>query len=120
VKALGLRDAVWSDHVDVRPTIFALAGITGDYVHDGRVLIEFMRPYRLPSPVAANADDLIRFGAAYKEITAPFQELGLAMLNVSTRALKGSHAEHDLIEKRLKAKRHPQPRSDRFFVRRGK
>jgi arylsulfatase A-like enzyme len=89
VKSLGLTDAVWSDHVDVRPTILALAGVTGDYVHDGRALIEFMRPGRLSSQAAANADQLTHLGAAYKEITAPFHELGLGVLNVSTRALKG-------------------------------
>jgi hypothetical protein len=103
VKALGLTDTVWSDHVDVRPTILALAGITSDYVHDGRALIEFMRPERLLSAVAANADDLIRLGAVYKEITAPFHELGLGVLIVSTRALKGSDADYALIEERLKA-----------------
>jgi hypothetical protein len=98
VKSLGLSSAVWSDHVDVRPTILALAGIAGDYVQDGRALIEFMRPERLPSAVASNADDLIRLGALYKEINAPFQDLGLDLLSVSTRALKGNDDDYRALE----------------------
>lgn len=64
-------DTVWSDHVDVRPTILALATINGDYVHDGRVLIEFIQPERLPPGAAKDKDQLLRLAAAYKEITAP-------------------------------------------------
>jgi hypothetical protein len=101
VKWLGLTESVWSDHVDVRPTILALAGISSDYVHDGRALVEFIRPEWLPSAIALNADEVIRLGAAYKEITAPFHVLGLAVLTVSTRALKGGDADYALIEKRL-------------------
>jgi len=98
VKSLGLSSAVWSDHVDVRPTILALAGIAGDYVHDGRALIEFILPERLPAAVTSNADDLIRLGALYKEIDAPFQDLGLDLLNVSTRALKGNDVQYKVVE----------------------
>lgn len=68
------------------PHLIAIGDAAVDYVHDGRAVIEFMRPERLPSAVAANADDLIRLGAVYKEITAPFHVLGLAFLNVSMRA----------------------------------
>ena len=98
VKSLGLSNAVWSDHVDVRPTILALAGIAGDYVHDGRALIEFILPERLPAAVTSNTDDLVRLGALYKEINAPFQDLGLDLLNVSTGALKGNDVEYKEVE----------------------
>jgi hypothetical protein len=103
VKDLGLSGAVWSDHVDARPTILALAGIASDYVNDGRALIEFIRPERLPSVVAANADDLIRLGALYKEIDAPFQNLGLDVLNVSTRVLRGNDEDYKVVESGLVA-----------------
>ena len=94
VQPIGLTDTVWSDHVDLRPTILALATINGDYVHDGRVLIEFIQPEHLPPGAAKDKDQLLRLAAVYKEITAPFQTLGLRVLNVSTRALQGRDEEY--------------------------
>src|SRR5262249_54594352 len=36
VKPLGRNDAVFSDHVDLRPTMMSLLGLQDDFVHDGR------------------------------------------------------------------------------------
>src|SRR3954451_22594150 len=42
VRPLGRHDEVFSDHTDVRPTMLALLGLKDDYVHDGRVLSEWI------------------------------------------------------------------------------
>ncbi|HVJ54522.1 MAG TPA: hypothetical protein VM689_18825 [Aliidongia sp.] len=101
VPKIGQTDAVWSDHTDVKPTILALAGFTDNYVHDGRVLFEFLTNKSLPKAVAADRDGLIALAAAYKEITAPFQELGLMTLQSSTKALTGLPAAFEASEERL-------------------
>jgi hypothetical protein len=97
----GLTSAVWSDHTDVRPTILALTGIKSDYVHDGRVLFEFLNSTTLPKQVAANRTALTALATVYKQITAPFQDLAIMSLATGTRALSGSPAIFADTEERL-------------------
>ncbi len=35
----GVDSTTWTDHSNLRPTILALAGLSDDYHHDGRVLL---------------------------------------------------------------------------------
>src|SRR5262249_55643823 len=44
VRHTGIEGRVFSDHTDIRPTMLALLGMTDDYVHDGRVLVEKLDP----------------------------------------------------------------------------
>ncbi|MHB8575842.1 MAG: hypothetical protein ACYDCQ_11000 [Dehalococcoidia bacterium] len=86
---VGVNDAVWSDHTDVRPTLLVLLGLHDDYVSDGRALVEV-----LDSTVGPAGDEQrVRFLALagmYKRINAPLGELARLTLRLSTTALASS------------------------------
>ena len=92
VRRLGDNGAIWMDHTDLRPTILTLAGLSDDYVHDGRVLIQFLTVKALPRSLRAHTETLRRLGAVYKQVMAPFGKVGMAGIDVSTRALEGDDA----------------------------
>ena len=91
VRRLGDNGAIWMDHTDLRPTILTLAGLSDDYVHDGRVLIQFLTVKALPRSLRATRKRC-RLGAVYKQVMAPFGKVGMAGIDVSTRALEGDDA----------------------------
>ena len=80
----------FSDHTDVRPTMLALLGLQDDYSSDGRILIEALAPSVLPASVDDNLDLLVQLGQVYKQINAPFGQLGIDSLKVSTMALSSN------------------------------
>ena len=87
-------DSTWSDHTDVRPTMLSLLGLQDTYIHDGRVLTETIeeqvRPVRLRShkqPGCSQCDTVKQLASMYKQINAPFGQLGMDSLKVSTAAL---------------------------------
>ncbi len=90
VNQLGQTSAFFSDHTDVRPTILTLLGLQDDYTHDGRVIIEAIDKSVLPSSLKAHNSTLLDLGAAYKQINAPFGQVGMDSLKVSTFALSSS------------------------------
>jgi len=77
----------FTDHVDVRPTILSLVGLTDDYQHDGRVILEVLDPNILPSSLHAHSNTLRQLGQIYKQIDAPFGQLAQNALTVSTFAI---------------------------------
>ena len=77
----------FSDHTDIRPTMLALVGLRDDYAHDGRVLFEAFDRSVLPESLSDSFDTLLKLGRLYKQINAPFGQLGLTSLKVSTVAL---------------------------------
>jgi hypothetical protein len=94
VKNLGVTGPqdFFTDHVDVRPTMMFLTGLTDDYQHDGRVITELLDPNILPSSLHAHSDTLQDLGQIYKEINAPFGELSENTLKVSTFAITSDSA----------------------------
>jgi hypothetical protein len=92
----------FTDHVDVRPTLMYLTGLTDDYQHDGRVILELVDPQFLPSSVHAHSDTLLRLGQVYKQINAPFGSLAQSTLTVSTFALL-SNSPGDAVYANLEA-----------------
>jgi hypothetical protein len=80
----------FSDQTDVRPTVLAMLGLHDDYSHDGRALLEALDPSALPESMQAHFDTLLNLGRVYKQINAPFGDLGLTSLKVSTVALASS------------------------------
>ena len=48
VKHVGIDTDIWSDHVDIRPTMLLLTGLEDDYASDGRVLVEALYKRALP------------------------------------------------------------------------
>ncbi len=92
VQQLGIDNTTWSDHTDVRPTMLALVGLKDDYSHDGRVLFEDLEGWAVPSALRNGRGLAQQVAQLYKQINAPVGELGMATLNISTRALEGNDA----------------------------
>lgn len=89
VKNLGITkpNDFFTDHVDLRPTMMALLGLTDDYQHDGRVITEILDDRVLPSSLPGHSDLVLELGQLYKQINAPFGELSKSALTVSTFAI---------------------------------
>lgn len=86
----GVDNNTWTDHVDYRPTILALAGIKDSYVHDGVAMVQDINPSVLPVAVSSNLSAYEALGAAYKQLTAPFGAVGTSSLILSTQAVSGT------------------------------
>jgi hypothetical protein len=93
----------FSDHTDIRPTIMALTGLQDDYVPDGRVLFEVLNPSTIPHSLTSHFETLLRLARIYKQINAPFGQLGRDSLVVSTAALE-SNSANDATYKALEGK----------------
>jgi hypothetical protein len=85
VAGLGATGKVWSDHTDIQPTLMALLGLRDDYVPQGRVLSEILRPS--VRPVATGRSDYRALAQVYKQIEAPVGLLGTYTLRASTTGL---------------------------------
>ena len=84
--------AFFTDHVDVRPTLMFLTGLTDDYQHDGRVILEVVDPHILPESLRSQALTLDVLGQVYKQINAPFGALAKDTLKISTHAILSNSA----------------------------
>lgn len=89
---------VWTDHTDVRPTMFALLGLHDSYQADGRVVTQALTPSAVVSTLGANQSTLESLGDAYKQINAPFGSFAAAILTASTSALQADDATYASIE----------------------
>jgi arylsulfatase A-like enzyme len=87
VRRLGRHDQVFTDHADVRPTVMALLGLTDDYVHEGRVVAEFMSDDALPSGIRKSRENFVELANVFKQLNAPKGELGRASLVWSNRSV---------------------------------
>jgi len=101
VAVKGVDDEVWSDHTDVRPTMLVLLGLTDDYSHQGRALVEDLHEWALPDGLDNHAYGFTQLAQAYKEINAPVGKLGLASLRISTKALAGDDSTYADLENKL-------------------
>jgi hypothetical protein len=95
VQNLGLTSSVWTDHTDIQPTMLSLAGLTNDYVPDGRVITQFLKKKALPHGIKNQAAALTQLGVVYKEINAPFGPVSFDVLNASTKALSSGNSLND-------------------------
>jgi len=100
VRHTGVDRSTWSDHTDIRPTTLALLGLTDDYTHDGRVLLEDLTPSAVAG-LQVDRDSYIQLAQIYKQINAPVGALGLASLHISTAALESGTAADDGTYTRL-------------------
>ena len=87
VRHLGRHDAVFSDHTDVRPTMMALLGLKDSYVHDGRVLAEWLESSALPQGIKQRQEDFIELAEDYKQLNAPLGKLGRKSLVYANRSV---------------------------------
>jgi len=95
VRHLGQDDLTWADHTDVRPTALSLLGLQDDYIHDGRVIAEPLYDWAVPQTLRAHRETLLRLGAVYKQLNAPFGEFAKHTLVASTRALRSGSSTDD-------------------------
>ncbi len=94
MKKLGVTNPsdFFTDHVDLRPTMMLLTGLTDDYQHDGRVITEILDESVLPSSLKAHNNTLQTLGQVYKQINAPFGKLAEDTLKISTFAITSTSA----------------------------
>lgn len=98
-------DAVsFSDHTDLRPTMLKLLGLHDDYQSDGRVLVEILNSNALPASLTKHQETLIRLGESYKDINAPFAQLGMDTLKISTTAVTSGDSGNDSVYTSLEGK----------------
>jgi len=87
IRHMGEVSDIWTDHTDLRPTILTLIGLKDDYGHDGRAVVEFLYDWAVPQTLIAHRETLLRLGAIYKQLNAPFGKFAMDTLIASTRAL---------------------------------
>ena len=84
-KNLGVTDAVWSDHTDLRPTILTALGLRDTYVHDGVPLVQFFKDDALPAGL--HGKKVADLEAAYKQLNASVGAFGSDTLKAATAAI---------------------------------
>jgi hypothetical protein len=89
----GIDAKTWTDHANVRPTLLALAGVSDDYGHDGRVLTEALTRQAVPPALAGAPTRTL--ADAYEQLNAPFGAFNQATLKASTKALASGSATSD-------------------------
>lgn len=94
VKRLGRDDRLFTDHTDVRPTVMALLGLTDDYVHEGRVVAEWLQDQSLPRGIGENRENFTELAGVYKQLNAPLGELGRASLAWANGSITSTDKEY--------------------------
>ena len=92
INAVGNDSVTWSDHTDVRATMFALLGLQDDYLHDGRVIAENINPANLPADIAGNLTAYLDLARIYKQLNAPFGAASFDSLTYSTNSIDSNSA----------------------------
>jgi hypothetical protein len=82
--------------------MISLAGLTDDYLHDGRVLIEIMTD-AVPPTLRRHRLTFGRLASVYKAINAPMGGLGMKTLRQATTAIQGDDATYIGFTVQLKA-----------------
>ena len=101
VKAGGVESDLFTDHVDTRPTMLALLGLRDDYESQGRTIAEVLQPWVQPSGIQESGENFADLAHAYKLINAPTGPVGLAVLRISTRALKGDAETYSSLDAKI-------------------
>ena len=70
--------------------MLSLLGLTDDYLHDGRVLIEALDKKAIPKALDEHRKTTQQLGAVYEQLNAPFGDFAQDTLIASTRALKST------------------------------
>jgi hypothetical protein len=69
-------------------------GLSDDYQHDGRVLVETFKGWARPAAVR-ESEEFVALAQALKDISAPLAPLGLASVHASTVAMESGSAQND-------------------------
>jgi hypothetical protein len=102
----GVDGNTWTDHVDVRPTILALLGLSDSYVDDGRVITQIVSDKAAPKTLDKHDKTVEDLGAIYKQVNAPFGSFSQDLLTASTTALgepdtTAGNLKYDSIESKI-------------------
>jgi arylsulfatase A-like enzyme len=95
VQQNGIDGQVWSDHVDVAPTIYTLLGLTPNWQSDGRVLVQALDGSAVPQSLRAHRGAFVQLSDVYKQLNAPFGSFGMDTLTASTKAIQTGSASSD-------------------------
>jgi hypothetical protein len=95
VQQNGIDGQVWSDHVDVAPTIYTLLGLTPNWQSDGRVLVQALDGSAVPLSLRSHRGAFVQLADAYKQLNAPFGSFGMDTLTASTKAIQTGSASSD-------------------------
>jgi hypothetical protein len=95
VRTNGLDATTWTDHTDVRPTILAALGLKDAYQDDGRVILEVLDGSAVALGLNVHRGGLVKLGAAYKQLDAPFGSFGMDTLAIATTGLQTGAAADD-------------------------
>jgi hypothetical protein len=90
VKHLGRFDDVFSDHTDVRPTMLALLSLKDQYVHDGRVVAEWVTDQALPRGIRQARVEYVQLAQVFKQLNAPLGSVGRNSLVLANRSVTGN------------------------------
>src|SRR5262249_4212269 len=71
----------------IRPTMMALLGLKDAYVHDGRVLAEWLETSALPQGIRRRREDFVELAEIYKQLNAPLGRLGRKSLVFANRSI---------------------------------
>jgi hypothetical protein len=100
----GVDNATWTDHVDVRPTMNSVLGLSDSYEDDGRVITQVLDEKAISKPLHEHKNTTAELGAAYKQINAPFGRFALKTLEASTAAIKSTdESKYESIESQIAA-----------------
>ena len=95
VQQNGIDGQVWSDHVDVAPTIYTLLGLKPNWQSDGRVLVQALDGSAVPQSLRSHRGAFVQLADAYKQLNAPFGSFGMDTLTASTKAIQTGSASND-------------------------
>jgi hypothetical protein len=101
VRKLGRNDELFTDHADIRPTIMALLGLQDDYVHEGRVIAEWIQEQALPQGIRKGTEDFTELARLFKQLNAPLGRLGRASLVWANRSVTGNDKVYASYLKRI-------------------
>jgi hypothetical protein len=99
VNANGVDATTWADHVDLRPTINSILGLSDAYQDDGRVITEILSSHAISNQLNEHGKTTTQLGAIYKQVNAPFGQFATDTLSASTAAIKTTDdLKYDRIE----------------------
>lgn len=78
----------WVDETDIQPTLVYMAGLRDDYVPDGRVITQILRP----APRGLSNKFTQALGACYKQLNSSVGEFGTWTLEAATAAIESNSA----------------------------
>lgn len=96
----GVDSDTWTDHADIVPTVMALTGLTTDYVPDGRVIREALKPQVARG---GNGRSFTQLGAVYKQLNAPYGDFNHSLIVASTIGMAADDLTYLAMEEQIQS-----------------